>query len=277
MTLPIAVNTISDTWTVPMEESLQRRAGHGYRHFDVMVSPAHLDTENLTPVDFRRLRKLLKDEGQQIISLTTQSLDHNFASPRPEIRAMTTGFTKSMLNTASELEVPGIVVVSGRYNPLNAPPRAQLEGWLRESLEAIVPYAEKVGVKLFLENVPMGVLPTADLLMQWVKEINSPALTICYDVSNGHFIKEDVAQAVRLVAPKLDLLHLSDTTQEAWRHDPIGTGTIDHAAVAKVLLEIGYDRFSVIEILAANPIPVILSNHDILTGMGWEKRRGAAA
>lgn len=273
---PIAVNTISDAWTTPMEQSLSRLAKLGYRQFDVMLTPTQLDTENLTPLDFRRLRRFLSDEGIRICSLTTQSLDHNLASPRAEIRAMTVGFKKSILNVAAELDVPGIVVVSGRYNPLNPPPRAQLEGWLRESLDAVIPYAEKVGVKLFLENVPMGVLPTAALMMDWVNEYDSDALTVCYDVSNAHFIKEDLTEAIRLVAPKLDLLHLSDTPEDAWRHDPIGTGTIDHAAVARVLREVDYKGMSVIEIITPDPDPVIMANHDLLAGMGWEPRRDQA-
>jgi deoxyribonuclease-4 len=274
---PIAINTISDAWTIPIEQSLSRLAKLGYRQFDVMVTPAHLDTEDLTPPDFQRLRRFLSDEGIRICSLTTQSLDHNLASPRAEIRAMTLGFKKSILNVAAELDVPGIVIVSGRYNPLNPPPRAQLEGWLRASLDAIIPYAERVGVKLYLENVPMGVLPTAALMMDWVREFDSPALTVCYDVSNAHFIKENLTEAIRLVAPKLDLLHLSDTTQEAWRHDPIGTGTIDHAAIAGVLLNVDYKGMSVVEILTPDPDPVIIANHDLLAGMGWEPRRNRAS
>jgi L-ribulose-5-phosphate 3-epimerase len=270
---PLAINTISDAWTVPLDQSIKRLSKLGYRQFDVMVSPAHLDTENLTPPDIRGLRQLMADEGVQICSLTLQSLDHNLASPRAEIREMTLGFKRRILNLAAELDIPGVVLVSGRYNPLNPPPRANLERWLRESLERILPYAERVGVKFFLENIPMGVLPTAKLMMEWIAEFNSPALTVCYDVSNAHFINEDPAEGVRLVSSKLDLLHLSDTTSSAWKHDPIGTGTVDHAAVARVLKEIDFKGMSALEILLPNPDPVIVANHARLAKMGWEALR----
>ncbi len=267
---PLAINTISDAWTTPLQQSIKRLSKLGYGQFDVMVSPAHLDTENLTPPDLRRLRQLIADEGVRICSLTLQSLDHNLASPRAEIREMTLGFKKRILNIAADLDIPGIVIVSGRYNPLNPPPRAQLEGWLRESLDRIIPYAERVGVKLFLENIPMGVLPTAKLIMGCIAEFNSSALTVCYDVSNAQFIKEDPAEGVRTVASKLDLLHLSDTPLESWKHDPIGTGTIDHAAVAQALRDVDYKGMSSLEILLPNPDPVVVANHGVLAGMGWD-------
>lgn len=267
---PLAINTISDAWTTPLERSIKRLSKLGYRQFDVMVSPAHLDTENLTPPDLRRMRQLMSDEGVSICSLTLQSLDHNLASPRAEIREMTLGFKKKILNIAADLDIPGIVLVSGRYNPLNPPPRTQMEGWLRDSLNRIIPYAERVGVKLFLENIPMGVLPTAKLIMEWIAEFDSPALTVCYDVSNAQFIKEDPAEGVRTVASRLDLLHLSDTPFESWKHDPIGSGTVDHAAVAQALRDIDYKGMSSLEILLPNPDPVLVANHKVLNGMGWE-------
>ncbi|MDR7260054.1 deoxyribonuclease-4 [Sphingomonas sp. BE270] len=269
---PLGVNTISDTWTVPLEQSLLRLSKLGYRQFDVMVSPAHLDIETLTPADYRRIRSLLDAEGIAIHALTAQSLDHNLASPRDEIRAMTIGFKKKLLNVAYELGAKGVVTVSGRYNSLNAPPRAQLEGWLRGSLEVVVAYAERVGVDIFLENIPMGVLPTAREMIQWVDEIGSPALGVCYDVANAHYIGEDLAEGIQLVAPHLRLVHLSDTSRTAWKHDPIGTGTVDFAAAGNALKAIGYQGLSVVEILAADPDPATLAAHEVLTGLGWAER-----
>lgn len=249
---------------------MRRLAKLGYRQFDVMVSPAHFKTEDLTPVDFRRLRKFLSDEGIAICAFTTQSLDHNPASPRAEIRTMTLQYQKSMLKVAAELDVPGILIISGRYNSLIPSPRAQMEGWLRQSLEELVLHAERVGVKIFLENAPNGVLPTAELLMNLMREIDSEALTICYDVANGHFIKEDLGKAIRLVAPKLGLIHLNDTTQDIYSHSPIGTGTADYLAVAEAVRDIDYKGMSVIEIISPNSDEKIVANHRFLETLGWE-------
>lgn len=265
----LGVNTISDTWTIPLEESLIRLSKMGFRQFDVMVSPAHIDIHTMTARDYARIRKLLDDEGLTIHALTAQSLDHNLASPRQEIRDMTVGFNKSLLDACYQLGAQGFVSVSGRYNSLNAPPREQLEGWLRGSLEETVRYAERAGVKVFLENVPMGVLPDAKSMVKWVQEFNSPALGICYDLANAHFINEDLGEALALVVPYLDMLHMSDTTQTAWRHDPIGTGTVDFAAAAQALERAGYKGLSIVEILNPNADAVVREALDKLAPLGW--------
>lgn len=265
----ITINTISDTWTMPLEQSLQRLAGLGYRTFDVMVSPAHLDTHNMTPARLYQLRRFLEENNLHIYALTAQSLDHNLASPREEVRAMTLEFKKSLINIAYHLGIDGIVTVSGRYNPLNTPPKAQLEGWLRDSFERLLPYAEEQGVKLFLENIPMGVLPRAQDMMDWVKEFNSPALSICYDVANGHFIGEDVGAAIQHCSSHLDHVHLSDTTDKVWRHDPIGSGTVDFTRVADALHTINYQGMSALEILHPNADPLIMEGNSQLNKLGW--------
>lgn len=266
---PLAINTISDTWHIPMEDSLKRLASLGYRTFDVMVSPTHLDTERMTPAELSRLRRLLETHDLHIFALTAQSLDHNLASPREEIRAMSIAFKRSLIDIAYHLGITGIVTVSGRYNPLNAPPREQLEGWLRSSLEALLPYAEAHGVKLLLENIPMGVLPRAEDMLAWADDFDSPALTLCYDVANGHFIGEDLAAALHLCAPRLDHLHLSDTTRQAWRHDPLGHGTVDFAAVGQALASIDYRGMSALEILHPQADPLIQQAHRTLAKLGW--------
>lgn len=266
---PLGVNTISDTWTVPLEDSLIRLAKMGFRQFDVMVSPAHIDIHNMTARDYARIRKLLADEGLTIHALTAQSLDHNLASPREEIRAMTVAFNKSLLNAAYELGAQGFVSVSGRYNALNSPPKAQLEGWLRGALEETVRYAERAGVKVFLENVPMGVLPDAKSMVKWVQDFASPALSICYDLANAHFINEDLTEAIPLVVPYLDMLHMSDTGQKAWKHDPIGTGTVDFAAAAAALAKANYQGLSIVEILSPNADAAVAEALEKLAPLGW--------
>lgn len=266
---PLGVNTISDTWTVPLEQSLIRLSKMGFRQFDVMVSPAHIDVENMTARDYARIRRLLDDEGLTIHALTAQSLDHNLASPREEIREMTVSFNKKLLDACHELGAQGFVSVSGRYNALNAPPREQLEGWLRGSLEKTLRYAERAGARVFLENVPMGVLPDAGSMVKWVEEINSPALSLCYDLANAHFINEDLAEAIPLVVPYLDMLHMSDTGQQAWRHDAIGMGSVDFKVAAEALTKAGYKGLSIVEILSPDPDQAVAEALEKLAPLGW--------
>jgi deoxyribonuclease-4 len=122
---------------------------------------------------------------------------------------------------------------------------------------------------VFLENIPMGVLPDAKSMVKWVEEFASPALTICYDLANAHFINEDLSEAIPLVVPYLDILHMSDTGKGAWKHDPIGTGSVDFVAAAPALASSEYQGLSVVEILSSDPDTAIRDALQKLEPLGW--------
>ena len=112
------------------------------------------------------------------------------------------------------------------------PARAQLENWFGEAFQRVLRTAERAGVRLMLENIPMGVYPRAEQLIAFAQSVGSPAVGICYDIANAHFIGEDAAAGLRAVRARLDIVHLSDTGRDAWRHDPVGRGSCDFAALS---------------------------------------------
>ena len=76
-------------------------------------------------------------------------------------------------------------------------------------------------------------------------------------------------QAAHAVRARLDIVHLSDTGREAWRHDPVGQGSCDFAAFGAALRDIGYAKTSMMEIVADPPIEPILASHRQLAKWGW--------
>ena len=136
-----------------------------------------------------------------------------------------------LIELAADLEVPAVVTVTGRVHPLLRPAAERLQDWVRDGIERLLPVAERAGVRLLLENIPMAPLPAAAGLAAFCRNWQNPALGICYDVANAHFIGEDPALGLREVAPYLGLVHASDTGRDVWRHDRIGSGTVDFAPV----------------------------------------------
>jgi sugar phosphate isomerase/epimerase len=92
---------------------------------------------------------------------------------------------------------------------------------------------------------------------------------IVYDIANGHFINEDIADALRRCHQRLKLLHLSDTGQQHYRHDAIGLGTVPFWEFPPVLAEIGYCERPVLEIISHQADEDILSSADKLAAMGY--------
>ncbi len=129
------------------------------------------------------------------------------------------------------------------------------------------------GTALFVENMPFAFLPQASELLAVLDQYGDPNIGMVYDVANGHFIKEDVALAIRSCARRLQVVHLSDTTRQVYRHDAIGLGSVDFSVVPPALREIGFTRRPVLESIDAEPDTSIECSVRRLQAAGWTPRR----
>ena len=64
-------------------------------------------------------------------------------------------------------------------------------------------------------------------------------------------------------------MHLSDTPREVYRHDPIGGGAVDFAALPPVLDEVGYRSPAALELITLDPDRDIPDSVDRLVALGW--------
>jgi L-ribulose-5-phosphate 3-epimerase len=161
------------------------------------------------------------------------------------------------------------VVVPGRMSPLFPPSIENRTAWVGEGVAQLLPRAEDRGVGLAIENVPFAAFPDAAALDHFVRGFTSRAISVCYDAANAHFIGEDPAAGVRRLADLLRIVHFSDTGQDKWRHDPIGTGTVPFADVVKALDAVGFEGAVTLEVLDHNPDAAILRSHRALEPFGF--------
>lgn len=267
--LALGVNTYSYIWRFTCDEALAHLAGQGYRDFEVMVAPPHLWPAQHDAAARERTARLMREQGLRIVSLNPPSLDQNLVSPVPEMRAYTVEMFRAILELAGEWGVPYVVTVTGRLHPLFAPPRQDVRDWLRAGLEALIPHAERAGVRLALENIPMAALPLAADLMEVLDEIDSDALCVCYDVANAEFAGEAPDEGLLQVRRRLALVHVSDTGRDVWRHDPVGRGQVPFPRVAAALREIGFGGTTMMEIVSPTPDADIAESHRRLAALGW--------
>ena len=271
--LPIGVNTMSFMWRTSAREAIETLAREGYRTFEVMAQRPHLDPM-IEPEEARRLGKFLRDTGLTVETINMPSLDQNLASASPEMRDYSVKLFERLIVLAETIGARGVVVVTGRVNPLIPPPRHDSEAWFEEGFERVLLAARRTGVHLLLENIPMGVYPRADQLIAFADSVNDPLVEICYDIANGHFIGEDTAMGLLQVCSRLGIVHLSDTGHAAWRHDPVGQGSCDFAGFGAALREIGYAKTSMMEIIADPAVEHIVASHRKLAQWGWAGGRG---
>jgi len=266
--LEVGVNTMSFMWKTSAREALETLAREGYRRFELMAQRPHLDPM-MDRAEALAFGRFLRDAGLVVETINMPSLDQNLASATPGMREYSVGLFERLVAIAEAIGATALVVVTGRVNPLIAPTRHDLEGWFADSFERVLRAGEKTGVKLLLENLPMGVYPRADQLIAFADRIAHPLVEICYDIANAHFIGEDAAAGLHLVRSRLGIVHLSDTGRQAWRHDPVGRGTCDFAAFGATLKEIGYAKTSMLEIVAERAVEDIVDSHRKIAQWGW--------
>jgi len=266
---PLGVNTYGYIWSTPMADCLRGLHAKGYDYFEVVVNPPHLALAIDDRPRMRELVSALRSEGIVISSLNLPSLDTNLASSMQRMRAYSVQVFKDAIDLAADLGITRLVTVPGRMSPLLPPPVRQRETWMRESLDALISHAESRGVGLALENVPFASFPDAASLCGFVRCVGSKVLSVCYDAANAHFIGESPAAGLRELGPLVSIVHLSDTTRAAWRHDEIGKGDVPFADVALALDEIGYEGSVMLEIIEPQPEGAILRSHRLLATMGF--------
>lgn len=276
MARDIGINTYGYIWSVPAAACVRHLGKLGYRQIEFLLQPPHLSFDDFGPELRRELREALQDIGAVKTAINLPSLDHNLASPFGRARDAAVKMFEDTIDLAADIGAETVVVVPGRMSPLFPPSIENRVGWVGDGVAKLLPRAEDRGVALAVENVPFAAFPDKDALERFVRSFTSPAIGVCYDAANAHFIKEDPAAGIRQLADLLRVVHLSDTGQMHWRHDPIGSGTVPFAEVARAMDAINFKGACTLEIIGPDPDAAILSSHRALEPLGFVKA-GAGA
>jgi sugar phosphate isomerase/epimerase len=263
-------NTYSYIQTLPVSHCLERLGRLGFRDFEVMMYPGHLWPGEVDGAARRTLRRWLADGGFGIVALNMPNLDLNVAAATSEMRSYTLAVLRSVIELSADLGAGGVVIGPGKANPLHPEPAARLLPRFRAALDALVPRAESLGTELYVENMPFAFLPRIRDLCAAIDPYGWEGLGLVYDVANGYFVGEDLAEALRLAAARLKLLHASDTHQDVYRHAPIGSGSVPFARVPPVLEEISYRGPVVLEIISADAERDLVAGSEKLAAIGWK-------
>lgn len=264
-----AVNTYSYTLDLPVRATLQRLASVGCCEFELMMYPGHLWPEQIDKQARRDLKDFMSLNGLVVNTLNMPNIDVNIAAANPAMRELSLGILRNTLELAGDLGAQGVVIGPGKANPLMPMPRAQLLDHFLRALTELVPLAADLGTAVYVENMPFAFLPSMGELLDALVQYGDDSVGVVYDVANGHFVREDIEAALRSCAPRLRVLHLSDTHQTLYRHDEIGMGSVNFASLPKLLAEIGFRRKPTLEIIAADPDKAIDRSAQRLLGLGW--------
>ncbi|HYF19851.1 MAG TPA: sugar phosphate isomerase/epimerase family protein [Ramlibacter sp.] len=266
-----AANTYSYTLDYPVRACLDRLAAKGFREFELMMYPGHLWPAHMDAASRRELRAWLDAEGLKVGTLNMPNVDLNVAAATEEMRTMTLGILRGVVGLAGDLGARGVVIGTGKANPLLPMRRERMVDHFHAALAQLVPLAADRGTAILVENMPFGFLPRIGEMLAAIESFGDHRVGVVYDVANGHFVREDPCEGLRACASRLKVVHLSDTDQSVYRHDAVGLGTVDFRPIPAVLAEIGFTNKPVLEIIAAEPDAAIEDSIRKLGLAGWRQ------
>jgi L-ribulose-5-phosphate 3-epimerase len=273
--LDVAASTFPFLYSHDGLGALKHLKSLGYDKFEMMIFPPHCWPRELSVKARKEYRDWLNGEGGRITSFCYPLLDNNPNGVDRLMRAYTLDRYKEAIDLAAEWECPYVVAIPGPVNSLINPPTQWMLDWFVEGAKELVAYAKGTGVGILLENVPFTFLPTANDMAETAKLIG-PEVGVNFDVCNSAFIKEDPAEAIRMLGPLVKNVHISDSGYAEVKHERLGTGIVEPGPAAKALADIGYTGVTVLEIITdalsddADPDTDIKASHDILAQHGWK-------
>jgi len=211
----LAVSTYSywhfKTEKYPIAKVIEEAAALGFDGVEIL----HRQMESETPEYVNGLKRAAFRNG---VSFPMLSIHQDFVSPDAAEREKDIAHTKHCIELAARLGAPAIRLNSGRWNTIKSfddlmkvkgeePPIAghtedQAFDWVKQSIEACLPAAEKAGVLLALEN-HWGLTTKPENLLRIYKAVNSPWLVINMDT--GNFATDPYA-GIEMLAPHASIV-----------------------------------------------------------------------
>jgi len=264
-----AVDTLSYAHRHSLEGTIDLLSAAGCCAVQLSLHPGFLWPSEIAAPARTELRKRIEACDVRVVSVNLPGVEINVASVSPEMRRYSIDLLRQNIELAADLGAAAIVMTPGRQHPLVPLPKAALLAHFYAALDALVPLAEARNVMLCIENAPSSFLPAAGSLISAINDYGSNDVGICYDMPNGHFIKEPIDEALRTVQSRLKLLHVADTGQDAHRHAAVGQGSIAFADLYPVLAEIGHAELPVLEVISSNGEADMIASAENLLRAGW--------
>ncbi|WP_170285084.1 sugar phosphate isomerase/epimerase family protein [Microvirga aerophila] len=250
----LGAHTFGFVWEQTAEATIQALAAEGFRSFQLLASPPHIDPFNASNDELNAIRSAVAACGGRIVSVDLPASEFNLASPIKDAARFSVEMYKRTVEFAAAIGSEYITVTSGRRHALLPAPQGHLEAIFTDSFDQIVEAAERAGIRVLLENHPHGVLPDAESMVRFLSDARYDSVDVLYDAANAAAINEDPVEGLRKVLPKTGVVHLSDAPNGSWRHDPIGAGDIEFGPIMELLKSAGYARHVVAEIISDAPL-----------------------
>ena len=192
------------TWgmqTTPIDEALRHCAALGFDGLELTVIPGWpTDAATLDATERRRIRALYDDAGIELCGMSGNVpllLDDRKEADVNEARFRT------YLDLAAELQRPGErIIVTTTTGGVQADWTAR-KGEVIERVGRLAEYADRNGVMIGIEPHVGAALHRPEDVVWLVEQIDSPGLTIHFDISHFNVQGIPMEESVAMLAPRV--------------------------------------------------------------------------
>lgn len=239
------------TWgmpTVPIDTAVAHCAALGYDGLELTVIPRWTtDAANLDAAARRHIRKIYDDHNLALCGLSgaTHLLDGDQAE-----RARSRERFKSYLDLAAELQHPGECLTVSTVSAGRPEDWATARHELADIYGELAAYAAKRGVIVGMEPHVGGALYLPEQALWLIEQVNSPALSIHFDISHFNVQGLPMQPVIAALAPHSKHTHVKDERGIYPNHEFLipGEGEMDYVGYLKGMEEAGYDGYIAVEI-----------------------------
>lgn len=241
MTEPFAL--VYSTLACP-DWSLERAAdaalAYGYAGLELRLLDGALIASDLSAAGRQRVRATLRGRGLRLAAVGAST---RFALPDPAERAANAAELRAFLQLAHDLEAP-LVRTFGGPAPAGVGEQ-QAAAWVAESLEGLLPEAERLGVAIGLETHDTFARGAA--VARVLGRLAHPRLGAIWDVLHPLRHGEAPEATWAAIGPRVLHVHMKDGRPEPaaargedWALTLLGEGAVPGAAIVALLRAGGY-------------------------------------
>lgn len=243
----------------PLDETLARLAGFGYRGVEVLADVPHAWPAGLLPAQRRAMRAMIERSGLAISNINAFMMNAvadprqpywhpAWTEPYAPYRAIRREHTIRALELARDLGAPNITTEPGGP-AFPGQSREQALDIFYEELMPCVDAAARLEVPLLIEPEPDLLIERCDEYLEFIRRIDSPWVGLNFDIGHAYCVGEDPQDWIARMAPYTRHYHFEDIAKtRVHKHLIPGRGTIDFAATLQAIAATGYDGWITIEL-----------------------------
>jgi len=227
-------------------EAVEKIAHLGFRGVEIMCDRPHLYPPDYGEEKLARLKSLINQSGLKVTNLNSFTLFAvgdtylpSWIEPQEERREIRIQHTLQCLGLADFFSCKNISVPPG--GPLANMARKEAMSLFHQGVTRVAPLAEELGIKILVEPEPELLLENTGEFKEFIKDVESPAIGINFDI--GHFFcaGEDPSAAFEQLFEWIGHVHLEDiAATRVHNHLILGHGAIQLSEIFKTMNRLGY-------------------------------------